>query len=146
MKTILFLCTGNSCRSQMAEGFARRFFPKDWRVISAGVRADGQNPKALAVMSEIGFDISNQQSKTVASLGEISPDIVITLCDHAKEVCPFYPNATLREHWGLNDPADATGSPEEVLAVYRRVREEIRERVEKLAAGFKGCGCSCGCC
>lgn len=126
---ILFLCTGNSCRSQMAEGFAKKLLPKDWKVYSAGIRADGLNPYAVRVMSEVGIDISSQRSKRIEELKDIRPDIVITLCDHAKESCPVFSVNARREHWGLSDPADATGSEEKILLVYRKVRDNIKSRL-----------------
>lgn len=132
MKTILFLCTGNSCRSQMAEGFAKSILPKDWAVFSAGVRADGLNKHAVQVMKEAGVDISSQYSKTIGDLKDIKPDIVVTLCDNAKQSCPVYPGQVTRKHWPLKDPADATGTEEDVLAVYRSIRDEIRERIKEL--------------
>lgn len=128
-QTILFLCTGNSCRSQMAEGFARALLPKDWQIYSAGVRADGMNQYAIKAMAEVGIDISKQWSKTINELKSIEPDIVITLCDNAQESCPTYKARTLRKHWGLQDPASATGTEEEILAVYRTVRDKIRKRL-----------------
>lgn len=129
MLTIFFICTGNSCRSQMAEGFARKLLP-DWKVCSAGVRADGLNPYAVQVMKEVGIDISTQTSKTIDSLKNIKPDVVITLCDNAKESCPIFPSAKITEHWGFPDPADAIGSDEDKLKVYRAVRDEILRRIK----------------
>ena len=132
VKTIFFLCTGNSCRSQMAEGFARELLSKDWQVYSAGVRADGLNKFAVQVMKEVGLDISKQTSKTIDALAGVVPDMVVTLCDNAKEQCPIYPEKTGRQHWSLPDPADAKGSIEEILAVYRKVRDEIRKKIRSL--------------
>lgn len=133
MKTLLFLCTGNSCRSQMAEGFAKALFPHDWKIYSAGIRADGLNEYAVRVMKEVWIDISSQRSKTTDELAGIRPDIVITLCDNAKQSCPVYPGNAIREHWGLTDPADATGTEEERLKAYRSVRDEIQKRVNDLS-------------
>lgn len=130
MKTILFICTGNSCRSQMAEGLAKRMLPKNWQVFSAGIRADGMNKYAMKVMKEIGVDISKQYSKTLDDIKDVKPDVVITLCDNAKKSCPSYPGAAIKEHWGLKDPAEAEGSEEEILKVYREIRDEIRGRIK----------------
>lgn len=132
MKTILFLCTGNSCRSQMAEGFAKKLLPKGWSVYSAGVRADGMNRFAIQVMSEVGVDITSQYSKSLNDIKNVKPDIVITLCDNAKVHCPVYPAKVEREHWSLKDPADATGTDEEILKVYRDVRDKIFLKIKKL--------------
>lgn len=129
-KTVLFLCTGNSCRSQMAEGFARNILPKGWKIYSAGIRADGLNKHAVEVMKEVRIDISSQYSKTIDDLKDVKPDIVVTLCDNAKQSCPVYPGNVVREHWSLQDPADATGTEEERLKVYRSVRDEIWNMIE----------------
>jgi arsenate reductase len=115
----------------MAEGFARKL-SSDWKVYSAGVRADGLNPYAVQVMKEIGIDITSQRSKTIDSLKDIKPDVVITLCDNAKESCPIFLSAKKIEHWGLPDPVDATGSDEDKLKVYRSVRDEIVNRLRVL--------------
>jgi arsenate reductase len=116
----------------MAEGFARALLPKDWRVYSAGIRADGLNKYAVRVMKEIGIDISSQRSKTLAEIKDVKPDIVVTLCDNAEKACPTHPVNVTKMHWGLDDPADATGSDEDILAVYRRVRDEIKKRLEHI--------------
>ena len=131
MKTILFLCTGNSCRSQMAEGFARKMLPPDFAIYSAGTRADGMNRFAIRAMAEAGIDISSQYSKTLDSLKDIKPDVVITLCDNAKQAYPVYSGKVLREHWGLEDPADAKGTNEEIMDVYRKTRDEIEKRIRE---------------
>lgn len=124
MKTILFICTGNSCRSQMAEGFARKMMPM-WRVFSAGTRPGRLNPNAVKVMAEVGIDISEQYSKALADIEEM-PDVVVTFCDSAKAECPVFAGAAKVMHWEIEDPFDVTGDAEEVLQVYRRVRDEIR--------------------
>ncbi len=138
--TILFICTGNSCRSQMAEGFARAMLPAGWRAYSAGTKPGKLNPNAVKVMAEVGIDISGQYSKALADIEEI-PDIVVTLCDSAKLApesfnrgaeCPVFPGAKKVMHWGIEDPFDAKGSEEEVLNVYRRVRDEIKDAVAKI--------------
>ena len=124
---ILILCTGNSCRSQMAEGFLRSF-DSELEVFSAGTEpAEIVNPNAVKVMKEIGIDISMGQPNSVDDFLGDAFDYVITVCDHAKEVCPVFTGEVKnRLHIGFDDPVDAVGTPEEVLAVYRRVRDEIQ--------------------
>jgi arsenate reductase (thioredoxin) len=127
-KKILILCTGNSCRSQMAEGFLKSF-DKSLEVFSAGTKpAERVNPFAVKAMSEIGIDISNGVAENVDKYLSQSFDYVITVCDNAKETCPvFMENVKYRLHIGFDDPADAVGSEEEVMPVYRRVRDEIKK-------------------
>lgn len=126
---ILILCTGNSCRSQMAEGFLRSFKPS-WQVFSAGTKAAARvHPKAVQVMAEAGIDLSGHAPKTVERFLHEPFDYVITVCGNAKETCPvFIGDVKHRLHIGFDDPAEAEGTEEEVLAVFRRVRDEIRER------------------
>ena len=127
---ILFLCTGNSCRSQMAEGWARHLKGETIDAWSAGLVKHGLNPYALRVMAEAGVDISGQRSKTIEELPEVSFDYVITLCDHASESCPYFPGLIL--HHGFPDPptlAAACTTEEEKLACYRQVRDLIRAYV-----------------
>jgi arsenate reductase len=126
---ILILCTGNSCRSQMAEGFLKSLDPS-LEVYSAGTKpADKVHPKAIQVMKEIGIDISGGHPKSVDQFTRESFDYVITVCDHAKEICPFFTGkVAYRLHIGFDDPAETTGTEEEVLAVFRRVRDEIKEK------------------
>lgn len=131
---ILFLCTGNSCRSQMAEGWARRLAPADWTIQSAGIEAHGKNPRAIAVMAEAGVDISGQESTRVTDAMLDDADLVVTVCGHADEQCPLLPPGTRKLHWPLDDPAKATGTEEEIMAVFRASRDEIRRRVEALLA------------
>lgn len=134
MKSILFLCTGNSCRSQMAEGWCRHYHP-NWRVASAGVKAIGVNPRAVQVMAEVGIDLSTHQSQTIDAFSEEQFDCVVTVCDHARESCPLFTNADRHEHAGFDDPpALAEGETEEprVLLHYRRVRDEIGDYVKRL--------------
>ena len=126
---ILFLCTGNACRSQMAEGWARHLAPPDWRIASAGIEAHGKNPRAIAVMKEAGLDIGGQESTRVTPAMLEDADLVVTVCGHADEHCPVLPPGTRKEHWPLEDPARATGTEEEILAVFRASRDEIRDRV-----------------
>jgi arsenate reductase len=126
---VLFLCTGNSCRSQMAEGWARALRGDRIEAFSAGLVAHGQNARAIQVMAEVGVDISRQASKTLASLGDQAFDVVITVCGHADEHCPVFPGLTRRIHHGFDDPpklAQACRSEEEALRVYRRVRDQIK--------------------
>ncbi len=129
---ILFLCTGNSCRSQMAEGWARHLSPRDWEIQSAGIEAHGKNPRAIAAMKEAGIDISAQESTRVTDDMLEAADLVVTVCGHADEHCPVLPSGTRKEHWPLPDPARATGTEEEIMAAFRASRDEIRNRVEKL--------------
>ncbi len=126
-KKILILCTGNSCRSQMAEGFLKSF-DENLEVYSAGTKpADKVNPKAIQVMKEVGIDISNGIPENVDKYISQSFDYVITVCDNAKETCPvFIGDVKHQLHIGFEDPADATGTEEEILAVFRKVRDEIK--------------------
>jgi arsenate reductase (thioredoxin) len=129
---LLFLCTGNSCRSQMAEGWARALKPELIEPFSAGVVKHGMNETAVTVMAEAGVDISGQHSKTVDELPTREFDVVITLCGHAEENCPYFPGKARRLHRGFDDPpalAARAGSEEEALVHYRRVRDEIRDFV-----------------
>jgi len=132
---ILFLCTGNSCRSQMAEGWARHLKPDEIEAYSAGIEKRGLDPLAVRVMAEAGVDISGQRSKTIDDLPERNFDWVITLCGHANETCPFFPGGTQRMHAGFDDPpalAKEASTEEEALGHYRRVRDEIRGFIETL--------------
>lgn len=129
---VLFLCTGNSCRSQMAEGFARALRAGDMEAYSAGVVRHGLNPLAVKAMAEAGVDISGQASKTVEELPLREFDFIVTLCGHANENCPYFPGKAARIHAGFDDPpalAKGAASEEEAMAHYRRVRDEIRRFV-----------------
>jgi arsenate reductase len=127
---VLFLCTGNSARSQMAEGYLRHVASAEFEPLSAGIEPKGLNPLAVEAMNEIGIDISRQRSKDVREfLGQAIP-YVITVCDNAKRQCPIFPHTYKSLHWSLTDPAEATESHEERLAAFRRVRDEIRQRIE----------------
>lgn len=129
-RRVLFLCTGNSCRSQIAEGTLRAIAGDSYEVYSAGTRpAEFVHPLAVKVMSEVGIDISGQRPKLVNELLDLRFHRVITVCDNAKEQCPFFPGAE-RIHWPFDDPALATGTYEEKLKVFRRARHEIRTRLE----------------
>jgi arsenate reductase len=128
---VLFLCTGNSARSQMAEGYLRHIAGDEFEVMSAGIEPKGLNPLAVEVMKEVDIDISRQTSKDVREfLGQAIP-YVVTVCDNAKQRCPIFPRTYKFLHWSLEDPAEVTGSHEEKLAVFRRVRDEIRQRIEQ---------------
>ena len=129
-RRVLFLCTHNSARSQMAEGLLRHLGGDRFEAHSAGTEATQVRPLAIAAMRELGVDISTQTSKTLDPYVDQQFDRVITVCDDANETCPFFPNATHRSHWSLPDPSRATGTPEEQLAVYRTVRDELRSRIE----------------
>ena len=127
---VLFLCTGNSCRSQMAEGLCRHILGDDVEPFSAGIETHGLNPLAVKVMAEIGIDISGHNSKKVADLGDRPLDVVVTVCGHADETCPIFPGTTRVVHKGFDDPpklAIDARTEEEALVHYRRVRDEIRD-------------------
>jgi len=129
-RRVLFICTHNSARSQMAEGLLRHMGNDRFEVFSAGTEATFVRPKAIQAMAELDIDISHQQSKTLDRyLGEPFDD-VITVCDTAAEACPVFPGAVRRRHWSFEDPSKATGSESEQLQVYRQVRDEIRSRIE----------------
>jgi arsenate reductase len=129
---ILFLCTGNSCRSQMAEGWARHFAGNNFGIQSAGIEAHGKNPRAIHIMQEAGIDISGQESTRVTPAMLEQADLVVTVCGHADEHCPVLPPDTRKVHWPLEDPAKAAGTEEEILQVFRTSRDDIRERVKNL--------------
>ncbi len=132
---ILFLCTGNSCRSQMAEGWTKALKSDQLEAYSAGIQPKGVDPRVVKVMDEAGIDISGQKSKDIDSLGNLEFEYVVTLCDNARESCPYFPAKTKRVHMGFEDPpllADGAASEEEALVPYRRVRDEIRAFVESL--------------
>lgn len=132
---VLFLCTGNSCRSQMAEGWARHLLGDQIEPYSAGIEAHGMNPNAVRVMSEAGIDISGQSSKLASTLADVPFDLVITVCGHADENCPAFLCKSRVVHVGFDDPpklAKAAATDEEALGHYRRVRDEIREFVEHI--------------
>lgn len=134
---VLFLCTGNSCRSQMVEGFLRHFAGDRFDVASAGTHPSVLNPEAVEAMREVGIDISHHRSKGIETFLGQRFDYVITVCDRAKESCPIFPGALSLDHWPFDDPAAAQGSPEERNAVFRRVRDEIAERVRRFIDGTK---------
>ncbi|AXG72701.1 arsenate reductase ArsC [Flavobacterium arcticum] len=127
MKKILVLCTGNSCRSQIAEGYLKHFAGNKAEVYSAGIETHGVNPKAIAVMSEDGIDISNHTSNNIDEYKDIDFDYVITVCDNAKENCPYFPSQAEKIHYNFPDPAKAQGTPEEVMDEFRKVRGMIKD-------------------
>ncbi len=129
---LLFLCTGNSCRSQMAEGWARQLGGDRIEVQSAGIEAHGKNPRAIAVMAETGVDISAQESTRLTRQMLDGLSLVVTVCGHADEHCPVLPPGIRKEHWPLSDPAKADGSEAEIMAVFRATRDEVRQRVAEL--------------
>lgn len=132
--SILFLCTGNSCRSQMAEGWAKWYGGPLFDIQSAGIETHGKNPRAIAVMKEAGVDISSQESSKVNDDMLAQADLVVTVCGHADEHCPVLPSGTIKEHWPLEDPAKATGTEEEIMDQFRASRDDIKQRVKDLLA------------
>jgi arsenate reductase (thioredoxin) len=130
-KKILVLCTGNSCRSQIAHGYLQYFAGNKAEVYSAGVETHGVNPKAIAVMAEDGIDISQHTSNNVLEYKVIDFDYVITVCDNAKERCPVFPGTAKKFHHNFPDPAKASGTPEEVMQAFRNVREMIKKYCEE---------------
>jgi arsenate reductase len=137
-RRVLFLCTHNSARSQMAEGLLRQLAGDRFEVMSAGTEATHVRPLAIRAMDEIGVDISSQESKTLERYLHEPFDYVITVCDDANEACPFFPGASNRLHWSFEDPSRAEGSEEERLAVFRSVRDRIRDRVQAELLGGGG--------
>jgi len=135
--SVLILCTGNSCRSHLAEGILRHAAGDLFDVQSAGSNPAGYvHPKAIAVMKEIGIDISGHTSKHMNEFLQRKIDTVITVCGNADQACPMFPGQVNRYHWGFDDPAHATGTEEEILAVFRRVRDQIKLVFEAYAAGY----------
>jgi len=130
---VLILCTGNSARSQMAEGLLRHDGDRDYEVSSAGTHPSHVRPEAILVMREVGIDISGHRSKSVEEFAAQHFDYLITVCDNAKESCPVFPATTKRIHWSLNDPAAVEGSEEQRLAEFRRVRDDLRARLRLFA-------------
>ncbi|MEF3244503.1 MAG: arsenate reductase ArsC [Caldisericaceae bacterium] len=130
-KKVLFICTHNSARSQMAEGLLRALYGDYYEAYSAGTQATRVNPYAIKVMTEIGIDISKQRSKSIEEFRGKEFDYVVTVCDHAKETCPFFPGANFYLHKGFKDPSEATGDEESILREFRRVREEIKAWIEE---------------
>ncbi|MFC4076129.1 arsenate reductase (thioredoxin) [Salinithrix halophila] len=136
-KTIYFLCTGNSCRSQMAEGFGKHILGDRFNVYSAGIEAHGLNPKAVKAMEEKGIDISDQTSDIIDPEILNNADYAVTLCGDANHKCPITPSHVQRMHWGFDDPAKVEGTEEEVWGVFQRVRDQIEERIHRFAEEAK---------
>ncbi|MCT4412058.1 arsenate reductase (thioredoxin) [Leuconostoc falkenbergense] len=133
MKKVYFLCTGNSCRSQMAEGYAKQILPaNNFKIESAGVEAHGLNPMAIKVMAEDGVDISKQYSKLIDLQYFNTSDVIITLCGDAKDKCPMIPAQTKSLHWPLSDPAQTKGTIEEQLQEFRNIRDQIKALITEL--------------
>jgi len=130
-KTLYFLCTGNSCRSQMADGWAQKLLPEDWQVFSAGIETHGVNPNAIKAMNEVNIDISHHTSDLIDQEILNTATLVVTLCGDAADKCPMTPPHVRREHWGFEDPAKATGTEEEKWAVFQEVRDAIGARIEQ---------------
>ena len=127
MKNILVLCTGNSCRSQIAEGYLRHFAKGKANVYSAGIETHGVNPKAIAVMKEDGIDIANHTSNNVNEYNDVVFDYIITVCDNAKENCPYFPSQAQHFHYNFEDPAKVKGNEEEIINKFREIRGRIKE-------------------
>lgn len=130
MKKVLFLCTGNSCRSQMAEGLLRNLAGGKFEVFSAGVKSTHVNPLAIKVMQEIGIDISKQYSKSVTEFLGQQFDYVVTVCDNARQTCPIFPGKYEKIHWNLEDPALAQGSEEDKIKVFRKIGDQIKHEIK----------------
>ena len=131
MKNILVLCTGNSCRSQMAHGYLEYFAKGKAKIYSAGVETHGVNPKAIYFMQEDGIDISGHTSNNILEYMDVKLDFVITVCDHAKEVCPYFPTNAIMLHHNFEDPSKVNGTEEAIAASFRNVRNEIKEYCNK---------------
>ena len=127
---ILVLCTGNSCRSQIAEGFLKTLAGESANIYSAGIETHGVNPKAIKTMSEIGIDISTHTSNNIEEYSTVEFTHIITVCDHAAENCPYFPSGAKRQHFNFPDPAKATGTEEEIMDEFRRVRDLIKGYLE----------------
>ena len=133
-KRVLILCTGNSCRSQMAEGFLRHLGGDRFEVFSAGIKPTEVNPLAIKVMAEVGIDISSHRSKSAMEFIRQQFDYVITVCDNAKQTCPVFPGKYKKIHWDLEDPAEASGSEEDRLVVFRKIRDQIQNNISEFLA------------
>jgi len=134
MKKILVLCTGNSCRSQIAEGYLRKFAGDKAEIYSAGIETHGVNPKAIETMKEDGIDISHQTSNNINEYSNIDFDFIITVCDNAKEQCPVFPSSAKKFHQNFIDPAKAIGTQEEIKEQFRKVRDEIKNYCQNFVA------------
>jgi len=131
MKKVLVLCTGNSCRSQIAEGYLRYFSGDKAEIYSAGIETHGVNPRAIATMKVDGIDISSHTSNNISEYSNIDFDFVITVCDNAKERCPYFPTKAIKYHYNFPDPAKAVGTEEEILEEFRKVRKIIKDYCEE---------------
>ena len=136
MKKVLVLCTGNSCRSQIAEAYLRHFAGEKAAIYSAGVETHGVNPKAISTMKEDGIDISQHTSNNIDEYFNIDFDFVITVCDNAKERCPFFPTKAKKFHQNFPDPAKATGTEDEILAQFREVRQMIKSYSQEFVTNY----------
>ena len=136
MKNVLVLCTGNSCRSQIAEGFLRYYAGNKAIIYSAGIETHGVNPKAIAIMKEVEIDISKHTSNNIDEYKNIDFDFVITVCDNAKENCPYFPSNAKKLHYNFPDPAKATGTEDEILEQFRIVRQQIKEYAVKFVEEY----------
>ncbi|MFN0201311.1 MAG: arsenate reductase ArsC [Bacteroidia bacterium] len=136
MKNILVLCTGNSCRSQIAQAYLQLFAGEQAVVYSAGIETHGVNPCAIAILKEEGIDISHHTSNHIQEYFEVPFDLIFTVCDHAQENCPYFPSNAQRIHHNFPDPAKAVGTEEEIMAQFRAVREEIKAFCQQLIADF----------
>lgn len=131
VKDILVLCTGNSCRSQMAEGYLRHFAKHRANIYSAGIETHGVNPLVIKVMEEDGIDVSNHTSNNVNEYIDVDFDLILTVCNNAEENCPYFPSKALKFHYNFPDPAKKTGTEEEILNEFREVRDQIKAYTEK---------------
>lgn len=136
MKNVLVLCTGNSCRSQIAEGFLSEYSDENTKVYSAGIETHGVNPNAIATMKEAGIDISNHTSNNVDEYTDIDFDYVITVCDSAKEKCPYFPSEAIKFHQSFKDPAQATGTEEEIKSEFAMVRNDIQRYCKEFVMAY----------
>ncbi|RZK38612.1 MAG: arsenate reductase ArsC [Pedobacter sp.] len=135
MKKVLVLCTGNSCRSQIAEGYLRHFAGDVAEIYSAGIETHGVNPRAIEIMKRDGIDISSHTSNNINEYLDLDFDYVITVCDNAKESCPHFPTKAIKHHYDFPDPAKVIGSEEQVMEQFRKVREMIKEYVKNFVDG-----------
>jgi len=136
MKKVLILCTGNSCRSQIAEGYLRHFAGDHAQIFSAGIETHGVNPNAIKIMAEDGLDLSGHTSNNIDEYANIDFDYVITVCDNAKENCPYFPTKAVKLHSNFPDPAKATGTEEQVMEQFRTVREMIKQYSEEFVSVY----------
>jgi arsenate reductase len=136
MKTVLVLCTGNSCRSQIAHGYLAQFAPEGTRVLSAGVETHGLNPRAIETMKADGIDISNHTSNNILEYDTDKIDFLITVCDSAKERCPYFPTKAFKFHHSFPDPAGATGTEVEVKGIFAEVRDEIKTYCTEFVSAY----------